>query len=346
MFQYDTVSYRHDPQKRPQVRLLVPIVLILAASIGWLWWSTQRHAEPPAWQGYVEADFVAVAPVEAGVVTVLAVGRGDKVTPGVPLFRQDDGQQRGVRDQAARQLAQAEMQLTNLEAGGKQTEITQAESNLADMQAMLERTKNDLDRDRALAHSGYATAQTVDQRRADFRSAKAKFDAAAAALAQQRLPFGREAEIKAQRAFIAAQQAARDVAQWHLDQRSVAAPIGGRIADVLAQPGEMVPAGTPVVSILAPQNIFIRFFVPETALSRLHYGDPVAFACDSCAAGLQGTVSFIAPQAEYTPPVIYSETTRAKLVFRIEARPPPAAASLLNPGQPVDVRPLASAALR
>lgn len=326
------------------MRLLVPIMLVLAISIGWLWWSTQRQVGPAAWQGYVEADFVDVAPVEAGRLTVLFVGRGDRVAQAAPLFRQDDTEERAARDQAARQLAQAEMQLKNLEAGGKPTEIAQAESNLADMQATLKRTKTDLDRDAALLRTGFATTQTVDQRRADFRSASAKFDAAAAALAQQRLPLGRADEIKAQHAFIAAERAALDVAQWHLDQRTVAAPIGGRVADVLAQPGEMVPAGTPVVSLLPSQNIFVRFFVPETALSQIHYGAEVGFDCDGCRKGLVGRISFISPQAEYTPPVIYSETTRAKLVFRIEARPLPAEAAPLNPGQPVDVRPLASGA--
>lgn len=328
------------------MRLLLPIFVILAASIGWLWWSTRPTAGPPAWQGYVEADFVTVAPVEAGLLTALLVARGGKVAKGTPLFRQDDTEEKAARDQAASQLAQAEMQLQNLEAGGKPTEIAQAEANLADMQAALKRTKADLARDAALLRAGFATAQTVDQRRADYRSAKAKFEAAAAALAQQRQPIGRADEIKAQRALVAAECAALDIAQWHLDQRSVAAPIGGRVADVLAQPGEMIPAGTPVISLLPPRNIFVRFFVPETALSQIHYGERVAFACDGCRKGLTGRISFVAPQAEYTPPVIYSEQTRAKLVFRIEARPPPAEAALLNPGQPVDVRPLTSEARR
>ena len=323
------------------MRLLLPILVILAASIGWLWWSTRPPSGPPVWQGYVEADFVDVAPIEAGLLTTLAVGRGDRVEKGALLFRQDDTEQLAARDQAERQLRQAAMQLQNLEAAGKPTEIAQAEANLADMRSSLERTKKDLDRDATLLRTGYATAQTVDQRRAEYRSAKAKFDAAAAALAQQRRPTGRADEIRAQQAFVAAERAALDIAQWHLDQRSVVAPIAGRVADVLAQPGEMIPAGTSVISLLPPQNIFVRFFVPETALSQIRYGERVGFACDGCRSGLGGRISFISPQAEYTPPVIYSETTRAKLVFRIEARPPLGEAAQLNPGQPADVHPLA-----
>jgi HlyD family secretion protein len=134
------------------------------------------------------------------------------------------------------------------------------------------------------------------------------------------------------------------MAEWQLQQRTVAAPVGGRVADVLAQPGETMAAGAPVVSILPPGNIFVRFFVPETALSELHRGDPVLFSCDGCRHGLTGTISFISPTAEYTPPVIYSESTRAKLVYCIEARPRPDQAALFNPGQPMDVRPIRSRA--
>jgi len=95
-----------------------------------------------------------------------------------------------------------------------------------------------------------------------------------------------------------------------------------------------------VVSLLPPENIFVRFFVPETRLAEVHVGDKVALKCDRCPAGLAAIVSFISPQAEFTPPVIYSETSRAKLVYMVEARPPRAQAASINPGQPVAVQPL------
>ena len=98
-------------------------------------------------------------------------------------------------------------------------------------------------------------------------------------------------------------------------------------------------AGEGVVSLLPPENIFVRFFVPEPLLGTLHQGDRVALACDGCPAGLSATISFISPQAEFTPPLIYSESSKSKLVFLIEASPPPDQAMKLNPGQPVEVRP-------
>ena len=325
------------------MRLSIVVMVILGVGIGWLWWSQQRSTASPAWQGYAEADYVKVAPIEQGQLTAI-VARGDQIVRGAALFTQDDTHERAARDQAARQLAQAEEQLANLEAAMKPTEVAQAEANLTDARSTLERARADLQRDEALLRTGYSTAQTVDQRRADYKSAEAKAQHAEAALAQARAPMGREREIEAQRASVAAGRAAVAMAEWRLAQRTVTAPVGGRVADVLAQPGETMAAGAPVVSILPPENIFVRFFVPETALSGLHQGDAVSFGCDGCQRGLAGTISFISPTAEYTPPVIYSESTRAKLVYRIEARPRPDQAVLFNPGQPISVRPIGAGA--
>ena len=324
------------------MRLSIVVMIILGAGIGWLWWSQQRDTASPAWQGYAEADYVKAAPVEQGLLTAISVARGDQIAAGAALFTQDDTHERAARDQAARQLAQSEQQLANLEAASKPTEVAQADANLTDARSTLARARADLQRDEELLKTGYATAQTVDQRRADYRSAEARAQHAEAALAQARAPMGREREIEAQRAAVAAAQAAVAMAEWRLAQRTVSAPVGGRIADVLAQPGETMAAGAQIVSILPPENIFVRFFVPETALSGLHRGDPVSLGCDGCQPGLVGTISFISPTAEYTPPVIFSEATRAKLVYQIEARPRPDQAALFNPGQPIDVRPVAS----
>jgi HlyD family secretion protein len=320
------------------MRLLAVVLLIAVGAVGWLWWSQHNRGAAPYWQGYADADYVRVAPVGAGLLTAVGVARGDAVAAGAPLFAQDMTEETAARDQAARQLAQAQQVLANLEAGSKQTEIAQAQANLVDAQATQTRTAADLRRDAALLRGGFATRQTVDQRRADDASARAKVAAAEAALQQTLAPLGRKDEITAQLAAVEASRAALAEADWRLAQRSVAAPVGGMVADVLAQSGETVTAGAPVVSLLPPGNIFVRFFVPESALASLHRGELVAFACDGCLAGLAGTVSFISPQAEYTPPLIYSESTTAKLVYRIEARPRPEQATALSPGEPVEVR--------
>jgi HlyD family secretion protein len=329
-----------------RVRKAMPLLLatgvLLFIAGGGVWWWCTRPPPDIFWQGYAEADYVKIGPTQQGLLTAVAVARGDEVAAGTPLFAQDETQDRAARDQAAQMLAQAEEQLANLQAGGKRTEIEQAEANLADAQATLVRIAADLARGETLLPRGDATKQSVDQLRADHRSGQAKVAALQAALAQSRAPMGRADEVAGQRKAVAAARAALEMAEWRLGQRRVAAPAGGRIADVLARPGETMAAGAPVVSLLPPANIFVRFFVPEASLSTLHPGDPVKLACDGCPADLSATISFISPQAEYTPPLIYSEESKAKLGFILEARPRPEQAVVLNPGEPIEVRPSAT----
>jgi HlyD family secretion protein len=320
-------------------RRTVIFALLLAGGAGGGWWWLNREPPPLQWQGYAEADYVKVGPTQQGLLMSLAVRRGSKVTAGAPLFDQDDTADLAAREQATRQLRQAEEQLANLQASGKVTEIQQAEANLMDAQAARDKIASDLKRNEALVKTNAVSAQLVDQQRADLRSANAKVQGLEAALAQMRAPLGREREINAQRAATEAFRAAVDMSQWRLDQRHVTAPVGGIVADVLARPGETIPAGGAVVSLLPPENIFVRFFVPEPRLAEVHIGDRVRLTCDNCPADLAATISFISPQAEYTPPVIYSESIRAKLVYLVEARPSPEQAAMINPGQPIAVRP-------
>jgi HlyD family secretion protein len=236
-------------------RFLLAIVLLAAAGGGVWWWYAMRRPPPVMWQGYAEADFVKVAPTQQGLLTAIAVARGDVVEAGALLFTQDDADDRAARDQAAHMLAASEQQLANLMAGGKPTEILQAEANLADAQSTLVRVAGDLARGETLLPRGDATKQSVDQLRADQRSAQAKVEALKAMLAQIRAPMGRETEIEAQRASVAASRAALDMTEWRLAQRHVTAPASGRVADVLARSGETMAAGMPVVSLLPPGNL-------------------------------------------------------------------------------------------
>jgi HlyD family secretion protein len=130
-------------------------------------------------------------------------------------------------------------------------------------------------------------------------------------------------------------QARLNSAQTRLSRRNVFSVVGGTVQQIYFRPGEMVPAGRPVLSLLPPGNIKVRFYVPETALSAIAYGDEIKVGCDGCENGLTARVSFIAKQSEFTPPVIYSLEERAKLVYLIEALPEKPSA--FRVGQPVDV---------
>jgi HlyD family secretion protein len=318
-------------------RLFIVAAGLIAAAVGWSLVRRSASAQP-LWQGYVDADYVRVAPVEGGVLTKVAVARGTRVAVDDPLFDQDDTAERAARDQAARQAAQAEQQLANLEASGKATEILQAEANLAEAEATEQRAKLDLKRGEALLVRQDISQQAVDQLRATENTAAANVNATKAALDQIRGPVGRNLEIAAQAESAGAARAMLAAADWRLAQRHVVAPVAAEVADVLARTGEDVSAGMPVVSLLPPGNILIRFFVPEPMLATVHNGDAVALICDRCPPQAAAIISFISPQAEYTPPLIYSEESKSKLVYLIEARPRTDQATLFNPGEPVEVR--------
>jgi HlyD family secretion protein len=128
-----------------------------------------------------------------------------------------------------------------------------------------------------------------------------------------------------------------DQTDWSFNQKKQTAPQSGLVYDTLFRQGEWVPAGKPVVVLLPPQNIKVRAFVPETRIGSIHYGDTAQVTVDGLKDPFVGKVSYISPRAEYTPPVIYSRETRAKLVFMVESVFDLQAATNLHPGQPVDV---------
>jgi HlyD family secretion protein len=317
---------------------LVGGAIVVAGAAGAMWWHATRNV-PLVWQGYAEADYVKVGPTSQGALTRLWVERGQKVAVGAPLFDQDDTAEAAALAQARSAEDQARAQLRDLELPAKLEEINAARANLADATATLARIRRDLARDTALVGKGFATRQRVDQEQADLRSAEARVASLDATLAMQQNPSGRDAAITARQHAVAMATAETAQAAWRLAQRHVVAPSDAVVADVLARPGETLAAGGTAVSLLPPGNIFVRFFVGERVLAGIHLGDRVKLTCDSCDPDLYGVVSFIAPAAEYTPPVIYSDESREKLVTMIEARPPRAQAVRLNPGQPVQVSP-------
>jgi HlyD family secretion protein len=144
-----------------------------------------------------------------------------------------------------------------------------------------------------------------------------------------------------QRDFDVAQAAYRQAdaqlgaAQTRLDRRKLASPIAGVIQQIYFRPGETVPASRPIMAVLPPGNIKVRFFIPERMLARIAIGDEVRVTCDGCPNNITAPVTFISRNAEFTPPVIFSLEERSKLVYLVEARP--AQTEMLRVGQPVSV---------
>lgn len=315
--------------------------LLAAGAAGFYWYRTGEAGPSSGYQGYIEGNLVYLAPEQGGRIDKLNVDVGDAISRGKLVFVLDSKMETAQRDEALAKLKQAQATLENLKMAQQRPEqiaVLKAQQDRA--RANLELSKRELERQRDLYQRGIAAKATFDQ-------AQAAFDRDTASLAEATrqidagLLTGRRFEVGAAEAAVVAQKAALEQAETRLAKRQVVASADGRIQDVFFRPGEVVNAGQPVLALLPPGNLRFRFYVPEPALSAFTLGQAVTVSCDGCPAGIAAKISFISRQAEFTPPVIFSDRERAKLVFRVEAQPNEVTSLPL--GLPVGVHPVASA---
>ena len=294
-------------------------------------------ADPPStYQGYVEGDYVHMASPLGGRLERLLVQRGQKIEANTALFKLEADEEAAAKQQADDQLKAAQAQLADLRLGRRAPELEVVRAQLAQAQAADAQAAQQLKRDEAQFEVGGIPRAQVDDSRANLAIKAARVRELAEQLQVSRLP-ARSQQINAQDAQVAAARAVTSQLAWRLGQKQVASAQAGLVVDTLYREGEWVPAGSPVVRLLPPGNVKLRFFVPETVVGAIQPGRKLMVHCDGCAAAIPATVSTIADAPEYTPPVIYSNETRAKLVFMVEARPAPEKAQALRPGQPVTV---------
>jgi HlyD family secretion protein len=309
---------------------IAPAIAALAAFL------SCSKSGPVAYQGYVEGEFVYIAPGIGGRLERLLVQRGATIAANAPLMQLEAIQETAAVRQAEESLAAAKAQLADIGTGKRTTEIEVTKAQLEQAVAAESQSSSQLARDQAQFEAGGIS-------RAELEASRAKNDVNAARTRELRsqvqvaeLP-GRPEQIRAQTSQVAAAEAAAEQARWRLDQKHVAAAQGGVVVDTLFREGEWVPAGSPVVRMLPPQNIKIRFFVPQPVLTHFPVGQKVNIRIDGQVAPVAAKVTYVATEPEFTPPIIYSNENRAKLVFMIEAHPALEHASSLRPGQPVEV---------
>jgi HlyD family secretion protein len=291
-----------------------------------------------SYQGYVEGEYLYLAAPLAGYLDTLQVVRGSRVTQGATVFAvAADPEQQGLREAEAREIAARE-KVRNLSEPRRRTEVATLEAELRAAEAALLLSSKQLQQQQALAAQGFVSSARLDEVRATHARDTAQVEAARQQLATYRATLGRQPEVRAAEAEVAAARAQVEQKRWQVEKKIVAAPATGEISDTYFRQGEWVPSGQPVASLLPDDRRRIRFFVPETVVAQIHPGQTVEASCDGCATPIHATIDFVAPQAEYTPPVIYSRGSREKLVFRVEAVPAPEQAATLRPGLPVDVR--------
>ena len=296
-----------------------------------------NRPDPNLVQGYIEGEFVYVASPLPGALRTLAAQRGMQVKADDLLFALDDTPEQAARDEAERRLAQARANLEDVKKGRRPSEIDAIEAQLKQARAALSLAEKEYARQESLTQTPGATAEL------EFLRARSARDQARQRVAQLSADLktaqlgSRSDQIAAAEANLQAVEAALVRAEWDLSQKRQTTPQAALVFDTFYREGEWVPAGRPVVALLPPRNIKVRAFVPETKVGTIHPGVRVQVSVDGVGEPFLATVSYISPKAEYTPPVIYSQDSRTKLVFMIEAVFDSDTSVPLHPGQPVDV---------
>ncbi|WP_432735833.1 HlyD family secretion protein [Maridesulfovibrio sp. FT414] len=292
--------------------------------------------EDRLWQGYVEGDFVYVSSPLGGQLQDVLVRKGDQTAAGHPLFVLERGFEQAGVSEAEENLDRAENDLADKRKGRRPSEIASIKARLKKAEAAEVLAETEYRRRVALYKSRTISEEERDRARTDYEQATHQVREIRSELQTASLG-SRSDEVKAAESAVKAAQARLDQARWNYDQKAQAAPRNGLVFDVIRYKGEWVPAGSPVLSILPPENRKVRFYVPEQIVGGFRIGEELLLNYDGLEQPIALRLTYISPQAEFTPPVIYSSQSRAKLVFMLEAVPSLDNAALLKPGQPVDV---------
>ncbi|CAM2751628.1 hemolysin D [Legionella steigerwaltii] len=249
-------------------------------------------------QGYVDADYTYISSNFSGNLISLDTEKGNLVYKGDPLF--------------------------TLDVQPQKSQLSKAKANLAHALVVTKLKQSDLDYQSNLFKRYQKLLVSGGVSREEFEEVKRNYNNAKAALL-------------AQRATVKSSMAELTQAKWSKSNKKIYSPISGYVYDTYFTIGELVSKERPVVSIVSSDNLKVIFYVPEPLLAKLKLKNQVMISCDGCKKAYPATVSYISSKTEYTPPYIFSETSRTKFVYRIEAKPVKTAFSDLHPGQPVSI---------
>lgn len=330
----------------PKRAIFIVLVVLLAAGL-----VTRGYWQPPLlgllgiqeddgrYLGYVEGETSLIAPPVAGQLLERPVDRGGHVRKGDRLFVIDPTVAKAEVARAEAALAEAKARHENLLTGKRPEEQDVIRAQRRETEASLAMAETELKRQTELLPKGFSTRQAYDQAESQVNQLRARL---ASLAAQERVGdlAARQAEIAAAAALIIQNQANLEQAKKKLADLMPVAPDDALVENTFFNVGEWVPAGTPVVSLLPASRVKLRFFVPEEDVAKARIGRKVSFTCDGCPPDMKASIIYVSPRAEFTPPVIYSQSARTKLVFLIEARPDKVPDNIaLAPGLPVSVAP-------
>ena len=322
------------------MKKLMPVVIILLLAAA-AFYFRDLWLPAPAGQanylGYVEGETVMIAAPQAGRIITRPAIKGKTIKKGETVFSLDPGVAAAERTRAEAAVQTAQAQLDNLLTGKRDAELDQIRAQRREAEASLALAKAELLRTLSLATTGTGSRMSLDQAQAAVSQYEARIAQFEAAERAGKLA-GRGAEIEAARSKVKEAEASAEQARARLAELSPTSPVDAIVENTFFEVGEWVSAGQPVVSLLPPNAVTLRYFVPETALAKAQPGTSIHFTCDGCGPEKTATITHVEASPEFTPPVIYSQSARAKLVFLVEARPD-AIDPLLRPGLPIEVEP-------
>ncbi|HHK74615.1 MAG TPA: HlyD family secretion protein [Rhizobiales bacterium] len=321
-------------------RKILPVLILaaIAGFAGYEYYTAHQDIQHSGeYQGYLEGEFVLVGAEQSGRIAREDVAEGAAVQKDAILFELDRDLAKASLAERRAAVERARAQLDNLKAAQQRPEqIDVLQATQRRFQADLDLAVLELRRLEDLYRRKVASKEQFDRARTQFLKAKAARDEIRRQIVLARLP-ARQRLVAAAEAELRIARAALRQAQIVVEKLTIRAPVSGEVQEVFFRAGEVISAGQPVFSILPAGKLKALFFVPEARRALLQKGTRVEILCDNCPDHLTARVSFIAQEAEYTPPVIFGPVERAKLVFRVEARLE-ASGAALSPGQPVTVR--------
>lgn len=287
---------------------------------------------PPVFNGYLEADYVYVAPLQPGRIVQVGYGEGALIKAGDVVARLEDETQRAALQAAEAAVAQARANLDNLSTGGRKDEIAVIAASLHRAEADQALAEANFARSERLAREGQVSAARLDQDRTAQEAARAQVEQLQAQLNVAKLP-ARDAQRVAGEAGLAMAEAQAEAARIALADRVLRAPVSGLVERLFYQAGEVAGTGAPIAALLVPGDLRVVFYLPEAERAQVALGDVLHLGCDGCAEGIEARVVQMASAPQYTPPILYSRDERGRLVYRAEAEL--TGAKGLLPGQPV-----------
>jgi HlyD family secretion protein len=313
--------------------------VLAAAAIAWFSFHRGDGADDGLTaSGTVEATDAQLGFQAAGRVSEIAVREGDPVNAGDELAHLDRTETEARRRQAAAEVAAARAMLKELERGFRSEEVEQGRAALAAATERLNDARRDLDRIERLREGGAASQESLDKARTAVEVAASQQRQAQEQL--RMLESGPRSEtIEARRAQLTQAEAAVATIDATLTNMTVRAPFGGIVTVRHREPGEIVPAGAPILTVMNPDDRWVKIYVPETRIGAVRIGQPATITTDTYPVKpYRGAVVFIASEAEFTPKTVQTAEERVKLVYAVKVRVTDDPTKDLKPGMPADVR--------